>query len=148
MQIVGLIELVDPLLVCNLIVVLLPIFTAEKDDAVLPLVAHPALSALHACPFGTRMHLEVTILRVVFIKDQFGVPKFACDNQRLHRSTDAANAHVLTTIEVVSFILHVPDLNSVRNFSRRILQSCEHSWVFLHCIFVNRINASLELRLL
>ena len=83
MQLVHLLDLVDPLLVGDLAVVLEAVGPAEEDQRVLPLIADPTLAALHACPFGTRVHLEVSVLGVMLIEDELGVAQFSSDDQWL-----------------------------------------------------------------
>lgn len=61
-QVVQLFHLIDAFLVCDQSVVLMPIFAAEKDDAVLPVVADPTLAALHPGPFGLCVHFKVRVL--------------------------------------------------------------------------------------
>ena len=61
-QLVELLYLRYPFCVRDLTVMLRRVLTTKENDCILPLVAHPALTALHPCPFCRGMHFEMRIL--------------------------------------------------------------------------------------
>ena len=85
LQFVHLLHLLYPPLVRDLAVVLGAVLPAEEDHSVLPLVDDPALAGLHEGPLGTRVGLEVRVLRVGLVEDQLGVAQLARDDERLDR---------------------------------------------------------------
>lgn len=74
----------DSVFVCDLAVVLFAVLSAKYNDGILPLVANPAFTALHARPLGCSVNFEMCVLGFSIVEDELWMSKFTCDYKRLN----------------------------------------------------------------